>query len=267
MSLDIKKSFKFPFTEVNWPEKLLIGGLFVILIGITHLVQEISNYAYIYFSSYIYDKSLFFALYTIKIIFQILFIIIKILIVAIPAGYIIQSAHNEIINSDSLLPDWSGHFKEYFRKGLGYIAVMLLYTFILALICGIPLSLASLTSGLSNSAIHNALISAIIVVIIVPVILIFSFLKPFIATTFAESFDIKQALRIDKILNRVFKVFPEYLASYGLSILLIFGIIFLSVLLVCTCLGIVFLPFIIMPVSLISTNMFAQIYKQAAKEI
>lgn len=260
MNLDIKKAFKFPFTEDQWLEKLLVGGAIFIIIAIVHLIFFVSFGGAVVISM-IGPATISSGL---KIVFSLLFILLFVTTHAIPVGYILQSAHNEIKNQGELLPSWSQSFLKYFKQGIYYFLIIYVYLFVFFTISLIPLIpgfiVFSMYQDNSPLAVLGLVASGLV---ILPILFVFLLLLPFIMLCYAEDFKFQDAFRLDKILKLLSKSFPEYVVCIALSIAVSMLFFLACSILSSVCIGILLVPFLILPTKLIAINLFAQTYKNA----
>ncbi|OGH97025.1 MAG: hypothetical protein A2104_09720 [Candidatus Melainabacteria bacterium GWF2_32_7] len=260
MSVDIKKAFYFPFRDNLWLQKLLIGGIFFFAVFILHTIMGFLN-AVVRIPISDYGTQMPLITRGIKAIFS---LFMTVLIYAIPMGYVLQSVHNEIKGETPLLPDWDSKFLSYFKYGLYFFAANFLYLFIIAIVAAIPTMISSIVFGLyRDNPIVSILSLTFIVLFVTPFVLIYLVILPFIATSYADNFNFQDAFKLDKIFIGISRVIPDYLASAGLSIIILLLIPLLLVLSVCTCIGILVIPFLILPALLIVLNLFSQTYKQS----
>lgn len=267
MSLDIKKAFKIPISDNCWLQKLLIGGLFVFGVFILHFILGFIN-AIFDFSVNRAGSELLLLVNFAKLIFGLIAFILMTALYAVPQGYLVQVAHNEIKQESPSLPEWDNKFYDYFKFGLNIIAINFIYSFIISLILAIPTIIAGVIINLYQD---NSLISAITIffasIISFPFILIYLLVSPFIIMFYADEFTFQDAFKIDKILAAIYRVMPGYLASIGLSILIFLLIPLLLILLACTCIGIILIPFLILPLLIIVYDLFAQLYRESRVEL
>ncbi|EKE02908.1 MAG: hypothetical protein ACD_20C00316G0006 [uncultured bacterium] len=264
MSIDIKKAFTFPFKAANWPQKLLIGGIFFFAVFIIHTIIGFLNAVIMGTPMAHYEIQASLIVRGLEAILSFIMSILAILVYAIPFGYALQSAHNEINGKEPLLPDWDSKFLDYFKYGMYFFAINILYLFILVAIAAVPTMISGVVFGLyQDNPIVSLLSLTFVVLFVAPFILIYLAILPFIATTYADNFNFQDSFKLDKVFIGISRIIPDYLASLGLSLVILLLIPFLLVLSVCTCIGILLIPFLILPALLIVLNLFSQAHKQS----
>jgi len=265
MSIDINKAINTTFKDPKWVQKLLIGGLFYFVIQFINSLIGIFNYI----SQNHFDFSRFplFSIFS-AIFFQLSILISLILLSAIPIGYVLQSVHNQIIAENEFLPEWRDNIYSYFINGLKYILIKFIYSFILFFLVSIPLILGI---SIFKIFIDNQIISyaGIILTSLVAVFVILGYvlILPLIFISFAENYVIQDSFNI----KRMFGIFIKNINDFILCDLLVLAAfiiqILLSLLLVCTCIGILFIPFLYLPFFLIVMNLFTQAYLNAKSSV
>lgn len=267
MQIDIKKAFKFPFTENDWIQKLVIGSVFYFVSISISSFGEFLNSFIKHGNRYNLNINPFEII--LLLIFIIFLTLVSAAIKAIPAGYVLQSVHNEINNDNNLLPDWDSNFMLFFKRGLYLYLIGLIYTVSAIFILAIPTAIGFTIFFMYRNSPQISFIGiAFALAIIIPVVLFYILVIPFIQAAYAENFCFKDAFKLDRILVQISKVFPDYLVIFLISVIVIpvmyAGILFAFAV---TCIGICLLPFAIpflmLPAQLIVTNLFAQAYRIA----
>ncbi len=263
MSLEIKRAVKFIFDDKNWLQKIVLGGVFYLAASFLHMFDGFSMGFITPLCSRLHLPFFTFPA-LINGIFNIFLLIALILLYAVPKGYIVQSVHNEIQSKEPLLPEWDTSLGKYFNLGINFFVIDLIYLAIIGIISAVPFIAGYTVYTLypDNPMVASlGMFSAIF--FCVPFLFIYALILPFIVCSYAEELNLKDAFRLDKIFGFIFNVLPEYLLALVLSFFLVIVWFMLSAALVCTCVGIVLMPFLILPMALIAMNLFAQTYKLA----
>jgi hypothetical protein len=268
MSLEIKRAVKFIFDDKNWLQKIALGGVFYFVASFFHMfdgfsmgfLTPICTRMHLPILTLPFVLNGMFSL----LAFNLFMMIVFILLYAIPKGYIIQSMHNEINSEEPVLPEWESALGKYFRMGVSLFAINLIYLVIIGIISIIPF-----IAGYSVYALYpdNPMVASLgmfaAIFFCLPFVFIYTLILPFIVCTYAEKLNVKDAFKLDRIFSLIFNVLPEYLLTFVLTFFLVIVWFLLSMAMVCTCVGIVLMPFLILPMGLISMNLFAQTYKLA----
>ncbi|OGI17275.1 MAG: hypothetical protein A2287_07690 [Candidatus Melainabacteria bacterium RIFOXYA12_FULL_32_12] len=254
MGIDVKKSFRFIFSDSEWPQKIAIGGLFffgAFLVNIAlNVILDRVIIPQLNLQLTQFDKSM---------IQTVLDTLVNIPVLAFAMGYIIQSAHNEVKNETPLLPNWDSKFFNYFKTGFIYYLINIGYYFFIVLIAVIIGLLVMLFSLILNFNFNVSNAAGAIGGILG---LLFAIVSPFITLFYADNFNWKDAFKLREIFNAISKVFSDYLISFG--ILAGLWILWLPVYLILTftCIGAIIPQFLVLIVHLITVNLFAQTYKE-----
>jgi|GEM_PF-1792096 len=269
MSIDIKKPVNLALSDPKWLEKLFIGGLFYFVFQVMNSIISLFNYFIrnnIYIST-VPDATLFSS-----IIFNFAILILFIFLTAIPFGYVLQSVHNQVNETGEFLPDWGDKMYFYFINGIKFLFIKFIYVVILFFLIMIVslVGFAIYSTFITNIAVAY---SSIILFTTIGILITLSYclILPLIFISFAENYRITDAFNIKKYIRIIYNNIYDYIlcdiAVFGLIILQIF----LSILLVCTCIGILLIPFLYLPVFLIIINLFTQTYfnykKASGKEL
>ncbi|MDD3014109.1 MAG: DUF4013 domain-containing protein [Candidatus Gastranaerophilales bacterium] len=265
MSIDINKAINLPLSDPKWIQKLLIGGLFYFVFQVIN--STISIFDYLMAKNQSFFQIPVASLFSV-ITFKLIALILALLFTSIPIGYVLQSVHNQVNDKDGFLPEWSSNLYFYFINGLKYIFIKFIYSIILFFLLLIP-AISGFTVFKLN--IDNPLISfsgvGLFTLIAVIIILGYLVIIPLIFISFAENFVISDAFDLKKLYKILFNNINDFILC-DLFVLAAFTIqILLSILLVCTCVGILFIPFLYLPFFLIVMNLFSQAYLNARSSV
>lgn len=263
MSIDIKRAFNKPFCDELWLQKMLTGGFFFYLILVFLILIGIVNSIIGAFSfNYGYELSLIGKVMNIILVFISVFL--GVFISAIPIGYALKVAHNEIKAEDSYLPGWNSKINDYFNYGMNFYLINFLYLLMMGAIAAIPVTISAFIFNFYQDNPVISLISLIFIILFVTPFLLFYFvILPFIITSYADNFDFQSAFKLDGILVSISKVIPDYLVSIVLSIIIFSLLPLLISLLTFSCIGIFLLPFLILPIYIIILTLFSEAYRQS----
>jgi len=205
--------------------------------------------------------------YTIERAFQIALsvfsTILSIAVIAIPVGYVAQSAHNLIKAESAILPEWDSMYFEYFKKGLGIFFINLAYLFLLFFIISIPAIIDKIIVLFFPSNLIITIINIfLITVLVLPAIAGYILIIPFANISYADDFDFWDAFNPEIIISEIFQNFSDYLLILFISIILFAILPAILLFLACTCVGILAPPFIMFYMVLVIANMYSQLYKQ-----
>jgi hypothetical protein len=267
MAFDTKKALTFQFADNEWPQKLLIGGVFYFL---SQIFFAFGKVGYPFFNFEILRFNHFEALgsFIALTILALLLVLFSIGVSSLPKGYILQSIHNEINDQTPLMPAWEDNYKTYFIHGLYIYLINFIYLAVFSIVIAIPASIGSFAYFIFR---ENTFVSALSMAFSCSVLVFFGllyvFVIPFVETAYAKNFNFSDAFRLDQIAFSISKVLPEYLISVGLSVLILITLLFVYGILTCTCLGILLIPFAGFSAILIVANLFAQTYKLAQEKL
>jgi len=258
MKLNIKEAVKFPFTTDGWKQKLLIGGLFYLGMGLLQFPFRIINsLPKNVLHDLISSLNIMPIGYKIAVIaFAVILIIASVIISAFPQGYILQTINYQINGNNNVLPQWKTFFSQYLRYGLIIWLINFIYGLVLLLILAIPTIIFIALFWAKNMVIFWIL--QILYTLLV--ILAFACISPFIMVMYSKKFNFTEAFNISEMLKRISKAPGEYFVSILISIVFSCIVAFLSVILTCTCIG-AWIPFFLMlPTTIIIMHLYAQTY-------
>lgn len=185
---------------------------------------------------------------------------------ALPWGYLAETIRLEVQSSDYLMPTWKGNLISFYKRGIMIQSILLVYliaTIFLPLI--IIASSATLYAKLSGVAVEqiNDPVGVLLLTVIALSMVIFFLIVPAAIVHYAAEGTFLSGFNLIKIARFIFSSLLEYILIYFFYLLMLVLFIIISVLLACTCIGVVLLPYIyyfLIPVTFF--NMFAQIYKR-----
>lgn len=261
MSIDVNKAIKMSFNDPNWAQKFLIGGLFYLVVQIINSAVGVSDY--LVTKSETYSSLPFMAAFS-AITFKLSLAALLMLISTIPIGYVLQNVHNQIKGTSDLLPEWNNNFYSYFINGVKYLLIKFIYSIILAVLVIIPTIIGVISFNLTsdNTAVSYA-VAALFSIIVIAIILAYSVMIPLIFISFAENFNIAEAFRVKKFYRIILTNLGDYVICDLLVLAGVIILMFLYFVLVCTCIGILFIPFLYLPFFVIIMNLFTQVYLNA----
>jgi len=230
MELNIKKSYRSPFSEKQWYIKLI----FPIIMN-----------ACILFSSLNLHTSKIFILIT-SLISLLAFIVLF--------GFYIQLQHNEIQDKIPLLPSLKGKIKDYFIYGINAIGITLIYLIfgiIIFFIASIILKLGGIISILTSIVLNASLFLLLIAAI-------------FAQSSYASDFSFQNSIDLRRVSNLMSKVKLEILMYVLIALPLCIILNHFSKI---ENIMLVFSPIIMVIMQVILNNLNAQLYKIAKKRL
>jgi len=238
MKLDLVKAFLTPFSDKGYPRKVLLLWLMFVMNAV--------------YASQIRPSTEF---------VNISFFIISYIPSAIIHGYIIKTVHNEIKGNSPIMPEWTGNFYQYFLIGLKYIFINCLY-FLPAM-----LLLSNAFAGVHAPDGFTTLTNQIILFVLIPLTALFALISPFVTMSYAENFRFLDGFMLKKICTEVFLNLKPYAQSGLVLIALKSLIVVLKTAFRGTLIGMIFISLFDLYISIVSLNLFAQIYRQRAAQV
>lgn len=237
MELDIKKSFKVPFSQEKWYIKLIFPSIMAIFSLISNNLMQTNKPA----------------------------VAILFLITLIPAiilnGFFLQFAHNEINDEYPLLPNLKSRIKEYLKYGAKYYGLIIIYAVIL-FFAGLLIGFAS-GFILGFLGLDKTLLSILTIAIFLPLLILVCCYLILVYGVFSDKFNFKEAFMYKKIMSLLSKVKAEItvylLVVFGLLIVLSAMFMVLSIFKI----TLIIAPVLVAVQQLIAINLKAQVYKIA----
>lgn len=261
MNIGLKDTVSKLFIDPKWGQKLLVGGLFYFALHFINLIIGVFEYLSTKGTDYtnIPMLSLFSAL-----VFKLSIFVIMLFLSAIPIGYVLQSVHNQVNKTGDFLPEWNNNMYFYFINGLKYSLIQFIYTLTFFVIVFIPFTIGFIFLRELNSD-SFVIFSNIVLFVLLGILLflIILFLWPLIFISFAENFKIAEAFNLKKFYHILSKKFSDFVICYLLVIVVAVIQIILAVVLTCTCIGILFAPFLNLPALLVIMKLFTEVYMEA----
>jgi len=247
MKIDLKEAFTFVFKDERWiPKVLIAAGLAfgaAIISGIIKFTLMTT-----------YHIDMHDSLNALKMSLPGLIITLPISILIY--GYLIDLSHNLINNIEPKLPGWSDNWGKFFLNGLKGYGVSIIY--------GIAIGIFYAFMCIPLCFKHDPVTIAIVLILFLVSLLIFIAFTLVAFNSYAEDYSFGNALNI----KRVWQIFTK---SYPYLILILLAKIVVVILalaiLIISCIGILLIPVAMFISSLISMNLYAQVYKGALAEI
>lgn len=246
MELNIKKAFCSPFSDEKWYIKLIFPSVMAVFSLLSQIAAHQHNH---------------------------IVLIILMLITLIPGfvlwGFFAQFAHNEIHDQQPLLPDLKSNVNQYFKYGLKYLALILIYAIIFFIICIVLGVVLGVSMGFASAIFNFGKMTNLIVttIVLVPVsMFIFAFFV-FVQGMFVDNFDFEEALNYKKILNLLAEVHSEIIVYILLAAGLVITLAILILLLSLPRFTLIFAPIVLALEQFISINLKAQVYKIAKSRL
>ncbi|OGI22599.1 MAG: hypothetical protein A2287_07465 [Candidatus Melainabacteria bacterium RIFOXYA12_FULL_32_12] len=233
MKLDIKKAFYSIFSHSKWLQNLIIGCL---LFGICQILVEAP----------------------VVMPYKIFTSAIGSLIVFVLFGYLVQTAHNEINNTNNLSLNWSSCLK-YLKFGLYVNLPAYLYTFLLYLLL-FPLNVYFIRLLVRHSFSYE---KAIVIPLSILMVISYSIFFPYVSAVLAQDFRLKDCFKISNLLLSIKKALPELIKSIGISFFLFVPYVILGIINMFYLNEKLKITFIVFPIYIIIYNLYAQTYKIA----
>lgn len=261
MNIDLKSTIGKLFVDPKWVQKLLIGGLFYFTSQFINTMISIFEYVTVKNQNFT-DVPMLSMLSALA--FKLSILVMITFLTAIPIGYVIQSVHNQINKKDEFLPEWNNNMYFYFMNGLRYYLISFIYTVVLSFVILTPFIAGAifLKTLNSNSFVIFSNVALFIIFSII-LLLVFLLLCPLIFISFAEHFKIIDAFNLKKFYTVLSQKFTDFVMCYLLVIVVGVTQVILSLILTCTCVGIILIPFLHLPVLLVIMNLFTEVYLES----
>ncbi|MEW5820612.1 MAG: DUF4013 domain-containing protein [Cyanobacteriota bacterium] len=272
MKLNLERSFTAPFTSMGESSLstiyLIAGGITLLAFVLIMLFQFGFQVILGILQVAAGDGTGAIVVGVLSIIVSLLLVVVNMACMALPYGYITETAKLEIYDRTSIMPSWEGNFARFFWNGLKVQLIMLVYGILIVLLCLIPIlitvAIAILVNGQSSDimGIVGGIGGIICFIIIATVILFYMFMLPMIIVFFAAEGRMSAGFNVIGIWGKILTNIVEYLLAIVIVILLSIVAGIAGTVIVCTCIGILVIPllwYFIFPI--ISLNMFAQLYK------
>jgi hypothetical protein len=261
MNIDLKAAVGKLFIDPKWVQKLLTGGLFYFAFQAINSIIGVFDYVSSKNQDFVNVPML--SLFS-AIAFKLSILVIMLFLTAIPIGYVLQSVHNQVNRKEGFLPDWNNNMYLYFINGLKYYFIKFIYVTGFSLVVLVPfiVGLILVKSFSDNSF---AVFSNIALFVVLGIVLLFVFmlLYPLIFIAYAENFRIMDAFNIKKFYSILSKQFSNFVMCYLWVIVIGVLQVIASIVLMCTCIGILFIPFLYLPVFLVIMNLFTEVYLES----
>jgi hypothetical protein len=277
MTLDIKKCFVAPFEAFD-REELKKNHLIAALITIcSFVIMFLGNFLIMPVLLIIMSAGAVLVNFLVAIpLFLLLFVYVfglVILMFCLPSGYLLETIKRQVDGEKFIMPPWEGNFKRFIKKGTLGICIIFVYTIaitVLIIILTVPIILIGLALKFSGVQFSEELIGGLAVIFtliinffLMVVSLVFSFIFPMTFVHYAVKDRFLAGFEIITIFKKIKSSFIDYLAAYGMMILIAIASMFPLMVLNCTCIGMVFMPYLsVFLLPIIYFNLFAQTYKK-----
>lgn len=249
MKIDFKKGFTFAFKEEDWLPKIAIGSALVLL-------AIIINLAFSNMTQIILLRNSLMNVQVVESISSLVGVIFILPISVLIAGYVLNSARNEINSVTPLLPEWSKNWITYARQGFYLTAA----TFLYGLMYLIVFFTTSVGMGilLAHFGFNKIIVLSIFTIYGILITAIYSLIVTSASLFYIDSLKFSEAFNFKAIYQFISKIWID-LIKIGLVLILAF--ILCALILTFSCIGIVFLPILVFLAKLIAVNLYAQVYK------
>lgn len=289
MDMDFKRAFLAPFrtddkanllhTAITLP--IILFVVFVAQFFITMVIQIffVIDFIMIGVASSSHNEAVMIGgiigaifLFIILSIFFILMFFLGFAIMSFILGYFTESASLELNGNDIVLPQLKGNIGHFFYKGLKLLLALLVYTIGAIIIDLIPILIVAILIiagiqffGEDSMFIQISSFIGIVIVFLIHFAIMLSLLllTPLIIIHYSVTNTFSSALELGAMLKNFSYSIPEYLLVSALTIMLSFVLIIPYYILLLTCIGAFFIPFLYISFGLIVINLFAQAYKRS----
>ena len=256
MDIDINEAFKSPFKnpkELMVPVAFSIAQILCYIIPIIFIVMSINGIKNL-------DQSALYAL-----LVYLLIICGGLFLSFYTSGYAFSYINN-IYKGMEAMPLWENNFSKYFSTGIKYSILNFIYMFILpslpyllVFIIIIPWAVLSPQSAIFTTAIMFQLCAVLSTVLQILGALMFMASS----VLFLENLSFEYAASPKNIFMFMKNNMAETCILLLINIVMALILAMAGTLLLCTCLGILFIPFAMFLIQIITLHLFMQVYKSA----
>jgi len=233
MSIDIGRALRMPFNQPRWFETILIGGIVWLVASMVSQIPHIGSLA-------------------------------NVLILSLTGGYCLKVMREEshaTANVPVKLPVWD-NWQRLFTDGLLLTVAQTIYGLILFLLflvvmvaLGATAALASLAEGDASQLAPGAVLAMFIFMFVGG--LLYAIYMPMMAAHFAHEGRFGAAFEVGTIVTRVFARPLQALLVVAMMLALGVAVLFSAI-------TIILVPFAVFFAQVVTSNLWAQVYKQGA---